>query len=366
IVMVSIVEGARERVTKEFESIGSNLIFTLYMPERRASTGRSGVERGLTLADARAIERECPLVAAVCPNIDFRSTVRVGRRERYCQVMGVGEAANDVLNVEIARGRSVLPEDVANWNKVCVLGRKVAEELFPEADPIGREVEVRGVRLRVIGLLAPKGRALGNDRDDCVYIPLTTAHKQILGRDILSDITARAVAPHRVDEAADQIWAVLRRRHSNIEDFVVDTQESILASVDRILNLFAMVLGGIAGLALLVGGIGIMNIMLVSVTERTREIGLRKAVGARSGDILWQFLIEAMTLSGIGGSVGIAFGWSLSLAVGAVMKERMPTHVPPWSALFAFVFSAAVGIFFGAYPAWRAAGLSPIEALRHE
>ena len=366
IVMVSIVEGARANVPPVFDPIGSNLIFVVHAPEKRTTGLHRTVFKGLTLADADAIRRECPLVDAICPEVSLGAPVRAGRRERRVQVMGIGEEANDVLNVEIARGRSISPEDVAHWSKVCVLGDKVAHELFPEGDPLGREVDVRGVRFTVIGLLAKKGRAMGEDRDDCVYIPLTAAHKRVLGRDTLSSITARAIAPDRVEDAADQIWTVLRRRHRNVQDFIVDSQASILAAIGRILNLFGLVLGGIGGLALLVGGIGIMNIMLVSVTERTREIGLRKSVGARSVDILWQFLIEAMTLSFIGGGLGSIFGWTLSWSVGAAMKEMLPTHVPVWAIVVSFGFSAGVGIFFGAYPAWRAAGLNPIDALRHE
>jgi putative ABC transport system permease protein len=367
IVTVSIVEGARDRVTREFESIGSNLIFAVWMPDRRGSAARRGVFEGLVLEDARAIERECDLLKGVCPSIEFRAPVRVGREERVTKVMGISETANDVLNVEIGHGRSISYDDVEEWRKVCVLGQELVENLFPNGDPLGREVEVRGVRLEVVGILAPKGRAMGENRDDCIYVPLTTVHKRLVGQKILSSILAQAASPLHVEEAADQIWATIRRRHpKNIADFVVDSQASILASIGRVISLFTLVLGGIGGLALLVGGIGIMNIMLVSVTERTREIGLRKAVGARARDILWQFLIEAMTLSGIGGTLGVGFGCGLSWAVGAFMKDKLPTHVPVWSMVLAFSFSAAVGIFFGAYPAWRAAQLDPIEALRHE
>jgi|YNPNPStandDraft_1061719.scaffolds.fasta_scaffold16175_2 putative ABC transport system permease protein len=366
IVMVSLVEGARHQVVKEFEELGSNLIFVVYAPEQRESGRRRGVFEGLTLEDAEAIKRDCPLVAKVSPEMRFNAKVRHGKKEREVPVMGVGEDVNDVINVRVARGRPIDRMDVRNWRRVCVLGQKVVDALFEQEDPIGQEVRLWNVRLRVIGVLAKKGRSLGEDRDNFVHIPLTAIHKRFIGGKIIAAITVKAVSPEKTTEAADQIWELLRRRHENVQDFIVDTQEGILKSVGKIINIFALVLGGIGGLSLLVGGIGIMNIMLVSVTERTKEIGLRKAVGAKRRDILVQFLTESMTLSVIGGLFGMGFGASLSWTVGYVMKDRLPTHVPLWAALTAFVFSAAVGIFFGIYPAMRAARLDPIVALRHE
>lgn len=366
IVMVSLVEGARYQVIKEFEELGSNLIFVVYAPEQRESGRRRGVFEGLTLEDAEAIKRDCPLVAKVSPEMRFSAKVRHGKKEREVPIMGVGEEVNDVINVRISQGRTVDRMDVRKWRRVCVLGQKVVDDLFGKDDPIGQEVRVWNVRLQVIGVLAKKGRSLGEDRDNFVYVPLTAIHKRFIGGKIIASITVKAVSPEKTNEAADQIWELLRRRHENVQDFIVDTQVGILKSVGKIINIFALVLGGIGGLSLLVGGIGIMNIMLVSVTERTKEIGLRKAVGAKRRDILIQFLTESMTLSLIGGLFGMGFGASLSWLVGFVMKDKLPTHVPIWAALTAFIFSAAVGIFFGIYPAMRAARLDPIVALRHE
>jgi putative ABC transport system permease protein len=366
IVMVSLVEGARFQVIKEFEELGSNLIFVVYAPEQRESGERRGVFEGLTLADADAIKRECPLVAKVSPEMQFPAKVRYGKKERQVPIRGVGEDVNDVINVRIGRGRPVDRLDVRNWRRVCVLGQKVVDDLFEKEDPIGQEVQLWNVRLRVIGILAKKGRSMGEDQDNFVYVPLTAMHKRFIGGKIIGAITVKAVSPEKTNAAADQIWELLRRRHDNVRDFVVDTQAGILKSIGKIINIFAAVLGGIGGLSLLVGGIGIMNIMLVSVTERTKEIGLRKAVGAKRRDILIQFLTESMTLSVIGGLFGMGFGAGLSGLVGYAMKDKLPTHVPLWAALTAFIFSAAVGIFFGIYPAMRAARLDPIVALRHE
>jgi putative ABC transport system permease protein len=208
---------------------------------------------------------------------------------------------------------------------------------------------------------------MGEDRDGFIYVPLSVMHKRLLGTDVLATINCKAVAPDKVDAACDQIWRLMMRYHDkNVKDFIVDSQERMLKAIGAVLSTFTVVLGGIGALALLVGGIGIMNIMLVSVTERTREIGIRKAVGARQRDILIQFLMESITLSGFGGVFGIAFGAGLSYLVGVVMGERLPTAVPLWACVLAFSFSASVGIFFGIYPAYRAAKLDPIMALRYE
>jgi putative ABC transport system permease protein len=228
-------------------------------------------------------------------------------------------------------------------------------------------------------VLKRKGGAVGRDEDKTVLVPITTVQKRYVGREIVGMVYAQPKSSTMVVPAMDQVWQSLMRHHDNLPGFRVDSQESILASIGRILSIFGLVLGSIAGLALLVGGIGIMNIMLVSVTERTREIGIRKSVGAKRKDILMQFLIESGTLSGIGGLMGIALGAGTAYAIGAIsaqfMKRGMsdspgdvgiPVHLPLWAMLGAFAFSAAIGIFFGIYPAYRASRLDPIQALRHE
>jgi putative ABC transport system permease protein len=268
--------------------------------------------------------------------------------------------------VRVAQGRFIDHDDLEGWNPVCVLGPKAATELFGAANPIGREVTVRGLRLAVVGLLEKKGRSFDEDFDDRLYLPLTTVQKRMTGSDRISVLFAHARDPDATEAAMDQIWAVLMRRHDNRPDFIIESQSRILATLNAIMFGLGSVLAGIAGLSLLVGGIGIMNIMLVSVTERTREIGIRKAVGARRRDILWQFLIEAMTLSGLGGTVGVGLGGAIVAIVAAFGGDRLPAYVPPWAGALGFGFSVAVGIVSGIYPAIRASRLDPIEALRHE
>jgi len=366
VIMISLIEGARANVVKQFESIGSNVIYVIYAPEQRQTGAGRGVFKGLTMRDVKAIRQGCPLVAKLSPEMRFSAKVRHGTNERQTTISGVSAEVNEVMNVHLARGRRFTEEDEEQRRRVCLLGPKIAAQLFGYDDPLGKEIEIRDVRLRVIGLMEEQGRTFGEDRDAFVYVPLSVMHKRLLGTDIIGVINCKAVAPDKVDAACDQIWRLLMNHHDNVNDFIVDSQERMLKAIGAVLTTFTFVLGGIGGLSLLVGGIGIMNIMLVSVTERTREIGLRKAVGAKRRDILIQFLLESMTLSAIGGVFGIGFGAALSWGVGAIMGERLPTHVPVWVCVVAFSFAAAVGIFFGIYPAYRAAQLDPIVALRYE
>jgi len=367
IVMVSIIEGIRDQVVKEFEQMGSRLVVVVFTPEEREKgAGKSHIEF-MTTDDAEAIRRECPLVTAVSPEYEMRDReLESGGREYTCNV-AAGDAYYATLhNVELAKGRFFSESDCDTYRKVCVVGSTVAEKLWPDEDPVAQTVRIHGISFTVIGVAKPKGRTMGEDPDKRVYAPITTLQKRIAGNRWVWVIFAQTAKMEDTDEAADQIWSVLMGRHNNQPDFTVDTQSRMLEAIGRILGLFGIVLGGVGGLALLVGGIGIMNIMLVSVTERTREIGLRKAVGAKKRHIMVQFLVESMTLSGIGGMFGVAVGGGLSWLVGAIMKEDMPTHVPIWVAVLGFSFACAVGVFFGLYPAWRAARLDPIQALRYE
>ncbi|MDH4179936.1 MAG: ABC transporter permease [Armatimonadota bacterium] len=370
IVMVSIVEGIRDQVVKEFEQMGSRLVVIAFSPEeRKKGEGRSHVEF-LTTEDAEAIQRECPLVERVSPEFNMSDrTFESATGEEYTGTVAAGLANYAELHsIELTAGRFFSEQDCDAWRKVCVVGSKVAEKLWPDEDPVGQTVRIHGISFTVIGIAKRQGRRSlgGPDPDRNIYAPITTLQKRIAGNERVWWINAQASDIDRTDEAADQIWALLMRRHGNQPDFMVDTQSRMLEAIGRILSLFSFVLGGVGGLALLVGGVGIMNIMLVSVTERTREIGLRKAVGAKRRHIMIQFLIESMTLSGIGGVMGVGAGAGLSWLVGAIMKGDMPTHVPVWVAVLGFCFACAVGIFFGLYPAWRAARLDPIQALRYE
>ncbi|MCS6777554.1 MAG: ABC transporter permease [Chloroherpetonaceae bacterium] len=380
IVMVAIVQGASARITSEFERLGSSLIIIFYQLEekdRRASTRR--VE-GLTMDDLRAIEARGDLIRGYSAELPFgrEITARYGDRTTQVNPNGVMPAYERLRNVTVARGRFITGEDLATWAKVCVVGDKIARELFQGEDPLGKLIDVNGLALTVVGVMQKKGRSLEGDADKSLFVPLTTVQKRLLGSELIGVIWAEPKDPKRINETMDQIWEILMQRHDNAPGFHVDSQENILNSINKVLAVFGIVLGSIAGLALLVGGIGIMNIMLVSVTERTREIGIRKAVGAKRRDILLQFLIEAATVSGIGGLIGIALGAAIAYTIGIVTQfvpgledpqtgaRGIAVHLPVTFSLGAFLFASGVGVFFGIYPAVRASALDPIQALRHE
>jgi putative ABC transport system permease protein len=266
---------------------------------------------------------------------------------------------------------------MATWAKVCIIGDTIREELFNKTDAIGQTVQVNGLSLTVVGVMAKKGRSMAGDVDRVLYMPLTTVQKRLMGKELVGVIWAEAKDPTKLEPAMDQVWHFFMRRYDNLPGFHVDSQENILNSINKILAIFGIILGSIAGLALLVGGIGIMNIMLVSVTERTREIGIRKAIGAKRRDILVQFLIESAVLSGTGGLLGIALGAAFAYTAGYITQfvpglngpggqKGIGIYLPVGFSIGAFLFSAGIGIFFGIYPAIRASRLDPIEALRHE
>jgi putative ABC transport system permease protein len=367
IAMVSIIGGARDQVVKQFEEMGSRLVIIFFSPEeRKKGEGRTHLEF-LDTDDAAAIRRDCSLVTEVSPELPMDDTTfSVGGEEFKGRLIGCQPDYARLHNVKLEEGRFFSQADYDAWNKVCVIGPTIKEKLWPKESPIGKTLHARGVDLIVIGLSQKKGRAMGEDPDKQVLMPLTTAQKRITGDKRVWVIWAQTADVRQTEEAADQIWALLMRRHGNQPDFTVDSQSRILQAIDKILAIFALVFGGVAGMALLVGGIGIMNIMLVSVTERTREIGLRKAVGAKRRHILVQFLTESMTLSGVGGLIGVACGYGISRVVELASKGNMHTKVPLFVAVGGFCFACAVGVFFGIYPAWRAAKLDPIQALRHE
>jgi putative ABC transport system permease protein len=379
IIMVSLVEGVRAKIVAEFERLGSKLFIIVYQPNReeRKQISAQTVE-GLTMEDVRAIQTECSLVQNLSAELPTGNdyTARYRDRETTVSANGVQPDYLHLRDLHVAKGRFLTDEDIANWGKVCVIGSKVREDLFPNEDPVGQDITIQGVSVTVVGVLESKGRAGGQDQDKIVLVPITGIQKRFIGRDLVGVIWAQPREPTQVNAAMEQVWECLMRRHNNAPGFHVDSLENIQAMIGRILTIFGLALGGIAGLALLVGGIGIMNIMLVSVTERTREIGIRKAVGAKRRDILWQFLIEAASLSGVGGLMGIGLGAGVAYAASAATKQFMkggingdpgiPAHLPLWAILGAFAFSAFVGVFFGIYPAMRAARLDPIEALRHE
>jgi putative ABC transport system permease protein len=368
IIMIAIVQGARQKVISQVESNGSNQIFAFYNP--RPNTVRRGVE-GIRMEDVAAIDRQCTLIGPVSPTASTGVEAAAGANRKQATLIGVLAAYTVVNNIAVTEGRFITAADDVTWSKACVIGRKVRDALFGSVNPIGREIVCAAngseVALVVVGVLAQKDRAFDTDFDNSVFASLRSVQKRFNGSDRLNGFTTKSREVTQTQAAADEVWSVLRQRHpESIDDFVVDTQEGLLKQVETFIAIFQLVLGGVGGLALLTGGIGIMNIMLVSVTERTREIGIRKAVGARRADILLQFIVEAMVVSGLGGLVGVGFGYGVAALINRLPKNILPAYVPLWGLVLGFGFAVGVGLFFGIYPAYRAARLDPIAALRHE
>ncbi len=371
IIMIAVVQGLRQQILDQFAGNGANLIFASYQPKLGA-VQRGGFS-GLTMEDARAVEARCPMIGAVSPSADTSVVAQVGSSRRSVTLTGVLDTYNQTQNLPLTGGRFISADDVAGWGKACVIGHKVKQDLFGNTDPLGKEIRCTtgdgsNVSLIVVGLLEEKDRGGGGqDYNNALYAPLTSVQKRFTGDDKISSFSTRSREVSQVESAADQVWSVLKMRHPlNYKDLVVDTQVGILKQLDVLLGGIQLVLGGVGGLALLTGGIGIMNIMLVSVTERTREIGIRKAVGATRGAILLQFVVEAMVVSGLGGLIGVACGYGAAQLIDHFAHKILPTFVPFWATELGFGFAVGVGLFFGIYPAFRAAKLDPITALRYE
>ena len=375
ITMVAVGAGAQARVEDQIKSLGSNLIIVLSgnFTSGGARLG-SGSQQTITEDDAYALQREIPSVQAAAPQLRGSGQVVFGNSNWSTQISGVTPEYLEARQWDVASGRPFDQSHVDSAAKVVLLGQTVARNLFGDADPVGETVRVRRVPHTVIGVLDRKGQSMiGQDQDDLVLIPISTARKRVLGGIQVKSRNVQSISV-RVRDAADmaateqEMRDLLRQRHKlqpNAEDdFFIRNLSEVLAAQEASSRILALLLAAIASVSLLVGGIGIMNIMLVSVTERTREIGLRMAVGARGRDILTQFLVEAVTLALIGGVVGIALGAVASFAVGYFAGWR--TEMSFTAVLLAFGFAGAVGVFFGFYPARAASRLLPIEALRHE
>jgi putative ABC transport system permease protein len=370
IAMVGIGNGARSQVEAQIASLGQNmiLIFT-------GSTTSSGVRTGwggagtLKIEDAQAIAREVPGIVAVSEEIRSTSQVAAGNQNWMTQLLGEAPEYFDMRQWELAGGVAFTEQEVRAASKVAVIGKTTAAQLFGTADPVGQIIRIKNVPFLITGLLKSKGMSLmGSDQDDVVIVPYTTAMKRLTGDTKLRSINVQAESATIIPQAQQQITALLRQRHhitqGRDDDFTVRSQQEIAEMATATSKILTVLLGAIASVSLIVGGIGIMNIMLVSVTERTREIGIRMAVGAHGADILLQFLIEAITLSSLGGVIGIALGFGVSEIL--ARTAGWPTMIPPSAVLASFLFSAAVGVFFGLYPARKAAALDPIDALRYE
>ena len=382
ITLVSVGQGVEKMVTDSIQGIGSNLLFVMPSDPEGSSGGGMGMgssPRSLTYADAQAIAdpRNVPDLVAVAPDIMGFAEVIYRNKDTETYVSGVTPEYEEVRNFYPEFGRFIGAEDVVGRSRVAVLGQTVLEDLFPEgAYPIGQVIKINQVPFKVIGVMEEKGGSGFGDEDDIIFVPLTTAQTRLFSRQrsrsgepTVSAIYAQVADEERIEAAIDDITELLRARHKiqfrDDDDFTVINQADIVSFASDIFGVLTLYLGAIAAIALLVGGIGIMNIMLVSVTERTREIGIRKAVGAKRRDILLQFLIESMVMSLIGGLIGIGLGFVGSQVVTS-LAEDLETAVTPGAVLLATGFSMAVGLFFGIYPATRAAQLNPIEALRYE
>ena len=373
IAMLAVGTGAGQRIARQIESIGSNLL--IVVPGSTTSGGvrmGAGTQPTLTLADAEAVKKDCPAVAYVAPALQGVAQIVYGHANWSTEVEGTTPDILPVRNWSIAAGRAFTSQDVRSATKVCLLGLTVADNLFGSQNPVGLTVRIKNIPFKVLGVLAAKGQSvMGQDQDDVVFIPVTTAQKRLFGTSfpgMVRVIMVEAVSADALAPAERQITALLRQRHHlgprQPDDFTVRNLTQFMQAAEASSRVMTLLLAAIASVSLLVGGIGIMNIMLVSVTERTREIGIRMAVGARTSAIRAQFIIEALTLSVIGGLAGIVAGVGVSKVISAL--AGWPTVISGFSVVTAFGFSALVGIFFGYYPAYKASLLDPILALRYE
>jgi putative ABC transport system permease protein len=373
IAMIAIGSGAKARIQEQIASMGSNLLIVL---SGSATSGGfrhgSGSVPTLTVDDAKAIATELPAVKYAAPVLRGVTQVVYGNQNWATVTYGSTPEALLIRDWPTVKGRSLIQADVDGAAKVCLLGQTVVEYLFGEMDPVGQVVRIKKFPFTVVGILSTKGQTTwGQDQDDVVYVPLTTGQRLLFGQQfpgMVWSISVQATAPDAMNLAEEQITQLLRQRHrlraNQDNDFMIRNLTEAFSAAEESARVMSILLGAIASISLLVGGIGIMNIMLVSVTERTREIGIRMAVGARGKDILWQFLVEALVLSLIGGIIGILIGIGASQLISQMFK--WPTLISIQALLLSFSFSGGVGIFFGFYPARKAAQMDPIEALRYE
>ncbi|HSB32072.1 MAG TPA: ABC transporter permease [Candidatus Sulfobium mesophilum] len=373
IAMLAVGTGASREIAAQISSMGSNLLMIL--PGATTAGGvrmGAGTQPTLTLGDAEAIQKESPAVEDVAPVLNGVAQVVYGHQNWSTGVIGTTPSMLNVRDWPLSAGRPFTDQDVKSATKVCLAGQTVVDNLFGDENPVGQIIRIKSVPFTIIGVLAEKGQSPnGQDQDDTIYVPVTTAQKKLFGTSfpgMVRILMVKAKSAEELSPAEKQITELLRQRHHigqrQDNDFTVRNLTQFMQAAEQSTKVMTMLLGAIASVSLLVGGIGIMNIMLVSVTERTREIGIRMAVGAKTWDIRLQFIIEALTLSLIGGLLGIIFGISGSEILAIVFGWT--TVVSPLSIVLAFGFSGLVGIFFGFYPAYKASLLDPIEALRYE
>ncbi len=370
ITMVNMGSGAQISIEKEISGLGTNLL--IIFPGSVTKGGmRTGFGTVTTLVpeDAQALRDECPGVQLVAPVVTTAAQSVYQNQNWGTSILGTDPDFQRIKNWPLERGEFFTMQDVVAATKVCVIGKTVVEKLFGSQNPIGQIIRVKRIPFRVLGVLTEKGQStFGQDQDDTIVVPYTTAQKRLVGISNLSMIMASAVSVERMADAQEQIGTLLRQRHhiqkGEDDDFTVRNLADLTATFSIITGILTLLLGSIASISLIVGGIGIMNIMLVSVTERTREIGIRMSVGAKPSDILLQFLMEAVLLSLIGGGVGVILGIGLTATIAHF--TGWPTPISMFAILVASLFSAGVGVFFGLYPARKASRMNPIEALRYE
>ena len=369
IALVSIGQGASADIEGEISSLGTNLLIV-----RPGSIQTRGISRGassfntLTMNDIKQLEEEARLVRYVSPIINASAQVIAAGKNWSTNVQGVSPWYLEIRDWLLEKGSFFTERDIRSRKKVAVLGKSVVEELFGDQDPLGAKIRIRNVPFTVIGVLSEKGQSMMGDQDDVILAPATTVLYRMSDGRTVNAIMASAVSLEQMEDAQEEIEQLIREEHKlragEDDDFFVRSQTDIIQRVTSVTGILTMLLGAIAGVSLLVGGIGIMNIMLVSVTERTKEIGIRMAVGARGGDILAQFLVESVILSMIGGGIGILLGIGLGEMVSGLINSSL--IIDPFITFFAFIFSGAVGVFFGLYPARKASKLNPIDALHYE
>ena len=377
ITMLAIGQGSKASIKANIAEMGSNMIMISPGADMRGGVRQdaSSMET-LKQADYQSIKEDCNYISAISPTVNSSGQWIYGNNNTQSSIYGVNQDYLSIRQLKVADGEMFTDTDIKAAAKVCILGQTVVNYLFPDgSDPIGKVVRFNSIPFRVVGVLQKKGyNSMGMDQDDLVLAPYTTVMKRILAQTYLGGIVCSAITEEASQPAQDQISEILRRNHklkdatetteADEDDFNIRSQEEISSMMNSTMSTITILLGSVAGISLLVGGIGIMNIMYVSVTERTREIGLRMSVGARGIDILNQFLIEAILLSVTGGIIGVILGVSLSLSLNAFL--HIATQIEPWSIIMSFAVCTFTGVFFGWYPAKKAARLDPIEAIRYE
>ncbi len=371
IAMLGIGQGSKKSIQDQVASMGSNMVFIMPGSQQRGGVmmGNSS-SQSLKLADLDAIKQQCVNVSAVSPEVRTSGQVVFGNENWPTSIYGSNTEYLDIKKFGIESGRMFTDREITSLAKVCLIGKTIIEKILPKGmDPIGQTIRFKNIPMKVIGVLKEKGEnSFGQDQDDLLIAPYTTVQRRFLAIDYIQGIFTSAISESKADAAIEEIQAVMRKQHKiskpEDDDFRVMSQSELIKTFTSVSDILTTLLGAIAGISLLVGGIGIMNIMYVSVTERTREIGLRMSIGGKGRDILMQFLIESTLLSVVGGVVGILFGYLISAVVGSMMG--WPVVIMTQSVVVSFLVCSAIGIFFGWYPAKKASNLNPIDALRYE